>query len=491
MTTIPGDTSTNATLSLDAPTISQLEDLPGPGGDADWFRVIVPEGLTYAITMVRVEGAPQGQVNFRIRDEEGTSLRGGGVRDEPLTLGVVGDGGKYYASASSTTFFDFGSVYEITVDTTDEELASTATEASIALGEIVEAESEAVAPRPANGIADVGSDLDWFRTEFVEGEIYTISARGIESADLRVRDDSGEQLVTNSRSNQFTPLSFTYEAAYTGTHYIEVAIEEALEGALIGGGTPYTLSLSQPEQIAAGLTAEVQGDVDVAYFSIDAVGGIEYTLDASSEGLTGIGSLSVTRPDGGAPLAGNDDLGTADSFTFTAAQDDRLLIEVRPAVNAGVGEIGLSLTAAVPDTPEAADAQLVAYLYEAALDRNGNIDLGGLNFWIEQVEGGFSFVDLAEEFLVADEFEAGFGNATDPDAADYLDNAALVDALYTNVLDRTPDPDGLAFWLSVAESGSVSRAELLLFFAESPENIAGSPQVPFVVETEDGDWVFA
>ena len=141
-----------------------------------------------------------------------------------------------------------------------------------------------------------------------------------------------------------------------------------------------------------------------------------------------------------------------------------------------VGETGQGI-------PEAR-ARTVAYLYEAGLDRDGDIDEAGLNFWIDRAEGGFTNRDLADAFLRSGEFEAAFG---DPDT---LDDFAFVTVLYENVLDRAADDAGRSFWLGVLADPEVDRTQLLLAFASSNENRAGSAFVETLLEVEPGLWEF-
>jgi hypothetical protein len=65
--------------------------------------------------------------------------------------------------------------------------------------------------------------------------------------------------------------------------------------------------------------------------------------------------------------------------------------------------------------------------------------------------------------MAAPEFTAKFG--ANPS------NDAFVTELYTNVLGRTPDPAGLAYWEGQANSG-MARDQLLVAFATSTENHA-------------------
>lgn len=136
------------------------------------------------------------------------------------------------------------------------------------------------------------------------------------------------------------------------------------------------------------------------------------------------------------------------------------------------------------------EAQTVAYLYEAGLNRDGNIDLPGLNFWIDQREAGLTERQLSRAFLESNEFTAAFGEAFDTGAPDYLSNQALVEQLYRNVLNREGETAGVEFWTGLVASPEFTRADLLLAFAGSPENVAGSPFVEDLAETAPGAWEF-
>ncbi len=117
-----------------------------------------------------------------------------------------------------------------------------------------------------------------------------------------------------------------------------------------------------------------------------------------------------------------------------------------------------TLVAAFVDSPEFAQSRLpVARLYLAALGRMPEED--GWAYWSDVRSGGVPLADLAVSFINTPEGRLRLGS-DDPDE--------LIDALYRNVLDRTPDADGLAYWKSRLDSG-VSRAEVVVSFAESEE----------------------
>ncbi|MEO1457527.1 MAG: DUF4214 domain-containing protein [Pseudomonadota bacterium] len=163
------------------------------------------------------------------------------------------------------------------------------------------------------------------------------------------------------------------------------------------------------------------------------------------------------------------------------------------AASAWVDTIGLADLASPflsePGADGLFDEQEIALLYEVALGREPETD--GLNFWIDEAyrDGGLSVLEIAAFFFESDELRDAIG--ADPAT---LGNADLVEFLYANVLDRDGlasenDPDGFAFWLGVAESGT-PRPELLRFFAISGENVANSAYVADLDRGDDGAWAF-
>eukprot|EP01030_Chromulinospumella_sphaerica_P009147 gene9147-8958_t len=101
-------------------------------------------------------------------------------------------------------------------------------------------------------------------------------------------------------------------------------------------------------------------------------------------------------------------------------------------------------------------------IYQAAFDRTP--DASGLGFWISVMDKGYALVDVADAFIKSDEFVALYGAQPS--------NADLLTHIYQNVLHRTPDAGGYAFWLGVLDRNAVTRAQVLAEFSESPENQA-------------------
>lgn len=126
----------------------------------------------------------------------------------------------------------------------------------------------------------------------------------------------------------------------------------------------------------------------------------------------------------------------------------------------------------------------IAYLYEAGLNRDGAIDLPGLNFWIDQFDGGTSLLEISRLFVQSGEFEAVVGVASE------LSDRELVERLYRNVLERDGEEGGVAFWTSALAEEGYEPENLLLDFALAGENIRESFFIEGMAEIEEGYWGF-
>ena len=108
-------------------------------------------------------------------------------------------------------------------------------------------------------------------------------------------------------------------------------------------------------------------------------------------------------------------------------------------------------------------AARVFRLYQATLDRAP--DRQGQINWVDRLENGErSLAQVAQGFVDSDEFAADYGTLSD---------AAFVDLLYRNVLNRAPDTAGLADWSARLLAGA-TRAEVVTGFSESAEFTAAS-----------------
>ena len=105
----------------------------------------------------------------------------------------------------------------------------------------------------------------------------------------------------------------------------------------------------------------------------------------------------------------------------------------------------------------ASDREPVARLYQSFFERLP--DAGGLQYWANQHAKGKSLSKIAAQFAQSSEFKTKYGS---------VGNAAFVELVFQNVLDRQPDAGGLAFWTKKLEAG-MSRGDVMTNFSESSE----------------------
>ncbi len=110
------------------------------------------------------------------------------------------------------------------------------------------------------------------------------------------------------------------------------------------------------------------------------------------------------------------------------------------------------------------DAALqITALYQAFLQRTPDAD--GFHHWTTLAFSGTDMRQIADSFAASDEFATGLGRLPD---ADY------VSALYTRLLQRPGEADGVAYWTGQLAREETSRATLALQFGNSQEYEAGA-----------------
>ncbi len=95
-------------------------------------------------------------------------------------------------------------------------------------------------------------------------------------------------------------------------------------------------------------------------------------------------------------------------------------------------------------------------------------DTGGFDFWVVKRLEGWSLDRVADNFIDSPEYRRRFGDPSD---------TGFIDLLYRNVLDRSPDTGGRAFWLAQLDDG-MRRRRVVLLFSESPEFVELTGTVP-------------
>jgi hypothetical protein len=102
----------------------------------------------------------------------------------------------------------------------------------------------------------------------------------------------------------------------------------------------------------------------------------------------------------------------------------------------------------------------VYMLYQATFNRTP--DAEGIGYWISQVDNGADITqDVAAFFTTSDEFVTKYG--ANPTNASYVDN------LYLNVLGRSGESGGVAYWNQELNAGRVTKAYVLEQFATLAE----------------------
>jgi hypothetical protein len=105
-------------------------------------------------------------------------------------------------------------------------------------------------------------------------------------------------------------------------------------------------------------------------------------------------------------------------------------------------------------------AAAITRLYLGALQRAP--DAAGLNHFMQQHSSGNTLSQMGASVVASSEFTGKYGTP---------DNGALIDQLYLNVLGRSADADGKAYWNSRITTG-LSLGEVVAGFTESTESIA-------------------
>ena len=154
--------------------------------------------------------------------------------------------------------------------------------------------------------------------------------------------------------------------------------------------------------------------------------------------------------------------GFATAWLDTAANgalqvEARVLAGAAPLVEEGAEHQALALSHDIDGI-----AGQAYRLYAAAFDRTP--DAAGLGYWIAAMERGVSLATVAGGFTASQEFVDLYG----AQASDQQ----FVDLLYQNTLHRAPDAHGRQFWIDAMQVHHTARADVLVYFSESPENQA-------------------
>ncbi|MEM9147832.1 MAG: DUF4214 domain-containing protein [Pseudomonadota bacterium] len=348
-----------------------------------------------------------------------------------------------------------------------------------------------------NGRLDAITDeIDFVELVLERDTIYTVvGTGGTEPVVVSIFDDEGyllefvdagdlgidefEVIDGDPPTTIFFDTISQFRPDETGTYYVAINFLDP------NASGPYQVAVDSQSGVVEGSNTTPVGIDDLlvtTQFEAALIDPLGNDFDADSDALTvtdvavqpGAGVAFVV--DGQVLFRSDPTFAGRDSFDVTISDGNGGMDVERIFVDVNIAPDGEEATAS--------EAQLIAYLYEAGLNRDGNIDLPGLNFWIDVLEGGAAVRDIAGAFLTSNEFTEAFG------AVDTLSDLALVEELYRNVLDREGEQAGIDFWTGQLGRPEVTREDMLIAFAESTENMVGSPDTATLVRDVD-DWVFA
>ena len=145
---------------------------------------------------------------------------------------------------------------------------------------------------------------------------------------------------------------------------------------------------------------------------------------------------------------------TANVFsTWMASNASRFDFQPLPGCGAEVSEPEMDAAA-----PEAWYRFQVARLYSAYFERYP--DAAGWEYWNTEFVHGTDLFDMSNYFTESDEFRTAYGSA--------VTDSEFVELVYNNVMDRSSDEVGKAYWLSELAKG-MTHGEMMVFFSESAE----------------------
>ncbi|BAP46039.1 DUF4214 domain-containing protein [Pseudomonas sp. 21LCFQ02] len=98
-------------------------------------------------------------------------------------------------------------------------------------------------------------------------------------------------------------------------------------------------------------------------------------------------------------------------------------------------------------------------LYQAAFDRKP--DMGGLKYWINDLDQGATIQQVAQGFVDSAEFKK---------LTPGTDNKSIINSFYQHVLHRDADAGGFKYWED-SMAGGMTASEVLVSFSESAENM--------------------
>ncbi|MCK1356337.1 pre-peptidase C-terminal domain-containing protein [Bradyrhizobium sp. CW7] len=243
--TIPGNSSTTATLTIGQTTNGQIDalGLDGRPGDADYYRVNLLAGHSYTFSAnANVSLADTlDQAFIRLRDPGGNllspDLSAGGSATPQLTFTAQTAGTYYFgigADGSGTSWLSKTGSYSIAAaDTTpappiitDTIPGNSSTTAALTMGQTLWGQIDAL------GLDGRPGDADYHRVNLLAGHTYTFTANAnvslIDSLDqvfTRLRDPNGHLLTPELSAGGSPTPQLTFTPQTDGTYYFGIGAD--------------------------------------------------------------------------------------------------------------------------------------------------------------------------------------------------------------------------------------------------------------------------
>jgi hypothetical protein len=138
--------------------------------------------------------------------------------------------------------------------------------------------------------------------------------------------------------------------------------------------------------------------------------------------------------------------------------------------------VAVSLTSSTEYRGDEVQALYTKYLHRST---DGTTSSGGEGFWVDFIAHGATFEQLGESLIGSDEYyyNRGGGSPT-----------SYVNTLYQDLLGRSPEPDGLSYWVGRLNAGAprflVSAS--ILVSTEGYQNLVKSTYQTFLRHQPDG-----
>nr|WP_298097429.1 pre-peptidase C-terminal domain-containing protein [uncultured Shinella sp.] len=326
MSTIPGDTSTNATISHGQVIKNSLTF----SGDADWFKAAFSAGLDYGF---RLSGDGSGSSlpdpDLYLYDANGNYLEGStNYSDSSVTVNFSAlNGGTYFVGVKDNAS-DIGN-YILTWLGNDTIRRDVNTTATLSQGQTVK------------GAVDVSGDSDWYKISLKAGLDYGFVVSGdgsgssLPDTDLFLRDASGNWVAGSTNYSDST-YAFSYAAGQSGVYFLDVRDN----GSDVGN---YNLSWVGADTIQRNITTtsvlgtgksitsaiDVAGDSD--WFKVSLKAGISYAFTVTGTGTNRLPDGDIfLRDANGTYVAGETNYSSATGIvTFTPTSSGTYFIDVK------------------------------------------------------------------------------------------------------------------------------------------------------------------